>query len=103
MQRLSVYIQRNDGPVTLSPGDADVKNPYIETAKAWRAASPKETKADPIMPDRNGIPRGRNDTSANIMDVLTALDNGRLEIKYTHVLTHSVVRLYHDSIRIKPK
>jgi hypothetical protein len=34
VQRLSVYIQRNEGPVTISPTDnADVRNPYMHVTK----------------------------------------------------------------------
>jgi hypothetical protein len=34
VQRLSVYIQRNEGPVTLSPTDnTEVRNPYMHVAK----------------------------------------------------------------------
>lgn len=71
-----MYIQRNDGPVTMAPGDSDVKNPYIETARELKQAKISERKASATATGRNGSIGVRKESQANIMDLLTSLDNG---------------------------
>jgi hypothetical protein len=73
-----VYIQRNEGPVSLSPVDADVRNPYIETAREWvgTGGDTERARSAAIVRDRNGSIGVRKESQANIMDLLSSLDNG---------------------------
>lgn len=83
MQRLSVYIQRNEGPVNLAPLDTDVRNPYIETAREWQDPDgDRERKQSAAMvADRNGSIGLRKESQHNIMDLLSSLDNGMMTDK----------------------
>ncbi|KAE9961460.1 hypothetical protein BLS_002032 [Venturia inaequalis] len=73
VQRLSVYIQRNEGPVTLSPSDnADVRNPYMHRVTDLEHTNggldpPKRASSLPIL-DKASMQR-------QVLERLSALDN----------------------------
>lgn len=73
VQRLSVYIQRNEGPVTLSPADnADVRNPYMHRATDLEHTNgnldpPKRTSSLPIL-DKASMQK-------QVLERLSSLDN----------------------------
>lgn len=73
VQRLSVYIQRNEGPVTLSPTDnTDVRNPYMHVAK-----DPDHADGDPAPPKRSSsLPLlDKASMQAKVLERLSSLDN----------------------------
>ncbi|KAF2417525.1 hypothetical protein EJ08DRAFT_643499 [Tothia fuscella] len=84
VQRLSVYIQRNEGPINLAPADTDVRNPYIETAKEWvDPDGPTDRKRSAAMvKDQNGSIAVRKESQHDIMNLLSSLDNGSTMIVF---------------------
>jgi hypothetical protein len=65
--------------VNLSPTDADIKNPYIETAREWvgRGGGAERARSAAMVSDRNGSIGIRKESQANIMGLLSSLDNGK--------------------------
>jgi hypothetical protein len=66
VQRMSVYVQRNEGPVNLSPDD-DIKNPYAYGPQDWNATGRRGSQS-------NGAVDG--DTEKEAVPLLDSMDNG---------------------------